>query len=95
MIFCGVLQGCPLSGVIFAWRVDPFLAAMNFKADSKHVAITRVCADDVGAPLRRIEALLACFEVFEVARKVSGFTFNRRTCALVPVSGPSGSIWCR
>ncbi len=50
----GVLQGGPLSGVLFALRLSPFLLMMQEGAEVKLLAATRARADDIGAAVRRI-----------------------------------------
>ena len=37
----GILQGCPLSGLLFAWIMNPFLEAMKAMIDDKGLAMTR------------------------------------------------------
>ena len=49
LILSGVLQGCPLSGMIFAMTVDPFLQKFVTEAEDTNVAVVRACADDSGA----------------------------------------------
>ncbi len=67
LVLCGVLQGCPLSGILFAWAMDPFLEAMRVPIDCRGLAVTRACADDVGATILRIQALAEYFRIFAAA----------------------------
>ena len=61
--------------------MDPFLEAMG-------LAVTRACADDVGAALLRIEALSEYHKIFTVAEAVAGLILRGKKCTLVPVGGP-------
>eukprot|EP00972_Heterocapsa_arctica_P071080 10499933-Heterocapsa_arctica.AAC.1 len=40
-ILSGVVQGCPLSGLLFAVLLDPFLRAISSLIDDKGDAVTR------------------------------------------------------
>ena len=44
--------GLPLSGLIFALAVDPFLCQLVAEAEASGAAAVRACADDIGATLR-------------------------------------------
>ena len=47
----GALQGCPLSGFIFATSTSPFMSYIEIEIDGKSNTVTRICADDVGSAL--------------------------------------------
>ena len=53
-ILSGVLRGCPMSGTIFVFSIDPLLLLFKLKVNS---ALVRVCAGDVGAALRRLDMI--------------------------------------
>ncbi len=74
-----------MSGVHVAMCPDPFLRAMAASPDSSGDAVTRACADDIGATIRPIELFIRYFDVFEIARKTSGLSLKSRKCVLVPV----------
>ena len=90
-ILSGVLQGCPLSGTLFVFVMDPLLWSFRRYLIG---SVTRSCADDIGMALRRLEVLALVFELFEVSRLVSLLTFRPAKCVpiilLVPL--PSG-MW--
>ena len=90
-IFSGVLQGCPLSGFLFAMGIDPFLAWMYIVLGLPGLATIRVCAGDLGASLRRLSALLVLFPIFRTIRIVTGLDLKPRKCVLIP-TGQSCSI---
>ena len=52
-----VLQGCPLSGFLFALCMDPFLWLFQAAIDLKNCGVTRACADDVGMALTSFKFL--------------------------------------
>ena len=56
-ILCGILQGCPRSGTLFVFSLDPFLREMH---SSKLAAsmLLRACADDVGGAFVDFRALV-------------------------------------
>ena len=56
-VMSGVLQGCPLSGMIFAFAIDPLLRKIAAEVDGCGVGSTRACADDVGGALSCIGTL--------------------------------------
>ncbi len=47
--------------------MDPFLEAMRVMIDCRRLAVTRACADDMGAALLRIEAFAEYHKIFTVA----------------------------
>ena len=68
-ILSGALQGCPLSGSLFAMAVDPFLWAIHEKVDAKDTGVTRACADDIGQSLRSISTLKVIAPVSRAAKR--------------------------
>ena len=85
----GVLQGCPLSGLIFTWVIEPILRAMEALLEASGRAKIRGCADDIGAVLfysrSRIRIL---WEVFDLIEQGGGLKLKPRKCVAVP-------LWCR
>ena len=47
-ITSSALQGCPLSGSVFAMCADPFSRALSSRIDDMGRGLTRACADDIG-----------------------------------------------
>ncbi len=53
----GVLRGCPLSGLVLFWVINPLLRNMEALVNARGLGVTRTCADHVGAALKSITAL--------------------------------------
>ena len=74
VIMRGVLQGCPLSGSLFVIDLNPlldmFVGALAGPEGDEPVGIIRVCADDIGAPLRLRSGLALMARVFVLAELV-------------------------
>ena len=85
MIVTGVLQGCPLSGMIFDIGLDPFLRWMEKDIERTGLGTIRACADDIGGSLSCISALSALAPVFECAQRVAGLTLKPIKCVIVPL----------
>ena len=83
-ITSGVLQGCPLSGSIFAICVDPFLRWMSWRVDERHHGLTRACADDIGQALKSITTLKVVEPIFRCAKEVAGLSQTPPTALLCP-----------
>ena len=85
VIESGVLQGCPLSGVIFAITADPAMEAFDQEINRTNKGCIRACADDIGAALHSIWALCDMAPLFEVLRRIAGFTLKPKKCIIIPV----------
>ena len=70
-IFSGVVQGCPLSGSLFALAMDPFLCLFDNIFFSRDKGVVRACADDIGAAFKSINELHNCKGIFTLAKIVS------------------------
>ena len=98
LIQSGVLQGCPLSGLLFVVAIDPFSRAfeklqtsqslkqlIDPHSLSKHNVLVRLCCDDVGAALSSIVALHKFEFIFRKARVLACLTLKASKCVLVPL----------
>ena len=85
-VLAGALQGCPLSGFLFAAAFSPFLCMMAECTDKKGEALTRACADDVGASLRTIRVLPKYAVIFDLAEKCANLTLGMAKCVVVPIA---------
>ena len=81
----GVLQGCPLSGMLFDVALDPFLRWFDAAVRPDFDGVIRACADDIGGSLARLEVLKSVFPIFETAREVAGLTLKPAKCIIVPL----------
>ena len=82
-ICSGVLQGCPLSGSLFVFGMDPLVVAFDMLVDSLSKGITRVCADDVGTSLVELKHLHIFYDLFAQIQCVSGLTLKPKKCILI------------
>ena len=80
----GVLQGCPLSGFLFAVGVDPFLWWMYKVIELAGLGKIRVCADDIGTALKNISALLVLYPIYVAIERAAGPSLKPSECLLVP-----------
>ena len=83
-VLFGVVRGCPLSCLLFAVLLDPFLRAISALIDDKGDAVTRACADDIGAAVRGIQALKKFSSLFKAMRWASGLQLGFAKCCVVP-----------
>jgi len=87
-ICSGVLQGCPLSGLIFAIVADPGMSAFDEAINKSKVGCVRACADDVGAALKTIWGLLPMKDIFDDLEACAGLTLKPKKCVIVPTGEP-------
>ena len=57
MVLSGVLQGCPLSGSLFAIGIDASLHICRICQECFHLAWIRTCAVDVGMAMSKLRHL--------------------------------------
>ncbi len=79
-VLSGVLQDCPLSGMLFALCLNPFVLMMKKGADLKLLAATRARAADIGAAVRRISVLRHFYEVVNLASSTAGLRLKACRC---------------
>ena len=65
-VFSGVLQGCPLSGALFNVGIDPLLWASSSSIVRPGLGKMFACADDLGAALCSLHALIPCAKLFNL-----------------------------
>lgn len=82
---CGVAQGCPLSGMLFAITVDPCLSLLRHCVQPG--GTLRAYADDLAAlaPLPR-QQLSKLAATFRCIRAASGLTLKPAKCRIVPLA---------
>ena len=69
-VFSGVLQGCELSGALFNVGIDPLLWCFSRTIVQPGLGKVFACADDIGAALRSLHALIPCAKLFNMFRKI-------------------------
>lgn len=78
--FSGVLQGCPLSGTL--WALSRWLQGL---LQVPVPGMLRACADDLGLVLHHIQQLHAVDKVFSLAGKVANLKLAPPKCKLIPL----------
>ena len=84
-VTAGVLQGCPLSGLIFVLVIDPLLRAIQATIDKQKLGMTRACADDVGCALRSAASLCHLHDLFKIIERVANLRLKPSKCNIVPL----------
>ena len=85
LVLRGILQGCPLSGLLFAIAIDPILRMGHARIDVKLGGTLRACADDIAAVVRRLEHLRPLLDIFRTAELVATLQLNHKKCVIIPV----------
>ena len=67
-VFSGVLQGCPLSGALFDVGIGPLLWCFSRTIVRPGLGKVFACADDIGAALTSLRALIPCAKLFNMFR---------------------------
>ena len=78
----GSLQGCPLSGFVYAVSTQPLAERMRCTVDLKGLGTTRICADDVGAAVLELSTLREYANTFDYMQKCAGLRLKPRKCQL-------------
>ena len=78
----GVLQGCPLSGSLFAVSADPIAHAFG-RLDLKESSCTRLCADDMGTALKNFLPSKAFAFIFNSFKPLTGLALNPQKLVFV------------
>eukprot|EP00959_Pyramimonas_sp_CCMP1952_P323638 6773090-Pyramimonas_sp.AAC.1 len=82
----GVLQGCPLSGSLFAIAIDSFLWDVFRSVQRPGHGQIRACADDIGAVLSFRKGYRETARIFRNAGHLAGLTLKAEKCRVVPLS---------
>ena len=83
----GVLQGCPLSGTLFLFAVNPFIRDMEVSITRVHRGLVRVCADDIGVVVWHRDGWRHIGRIFRLAEKFGALVLKFRKCVAVPLWG--------
>ena len=87
----GIIQGCSLSGSIFASAMDPssrmMIHELNLASGRSLMTfvafVVKACADDIGASLARLSLLKALYMLFILAQWGAGPTLKPKKCKLI------------
>ena len=80
----GVLQGCPLSGSLFAISVEPVLPMISTLLITFPGSIVRAFADDIGAVLASARLLQPLHGLFRSVALATGLAVKAKKCAIIP-----------
>ncbi|CAK0845248.1 unnamed protein product [Prorocentrum cordatum] len=81
----GSLQGCPLSGFVYAVSTHPFAERMKHTVDLRGLGTTRICADDVGAAILHMSTLREYSATFAFMQFCAGLRLKLKKCVLIPL----------
>ena len=87
-ILVGILQGCGLSGSLFALAFDPFLSAIDESVDLRNFGHTRACADDAGSALKALGHLKRIAILFGWASECASLCLDLFKTILIPLGAP-------
>eukprot|EP00959_Pyramimonas_sp_CCMP1952_P335535 7025634-Pyramimonas_sp.AAC.1 len=80
-----IIQGCSLSGSIYAVVTACFLFDLQGRMEGSRLGLARACADDIGCVVRRLQALRILAEVRQTAEKIATLALKLTKCLLVPL----------
>lgn len=80
----GILQGCPLSGMLFTFICNAFLHHIMLEIDRKGRGRPRACADDLGACVFDIRFLQYMQAPLLAAEQLANLSLHGGKCFLVP-----------
>lgn len=79
----GALQGCPLSGCVYAVATAPFASEIGAVVDGRLLATTRICADDIGAAVGNVASLTLYHRCCSTMEASAGLEVKPEKCNLV------------
>jgi hypothetical protein len=98
----GIIQGCPLSGFLYALCADPFLKKMvadvvgheyvaavpseDLTIAEVRTGVIRACADDVGGAFANLTAFSRTVPAFNCAANFANLHLKGSKCVVVPTS---------
>jgi hypothetical protein len=83
-MFGGIRQGCPLSGLLFAFCLDPLMRILEVSLRNRGIA--RAFFDDVGMVVHNFRKMhVIIYQAFELFKKVSGLQTNTDNNVFVPI----------
>eukprot|EP00959_Pyramimonas_sp_CCMP1952_P206084 4309568-Pyramimonas_sp.AAC.1 len=86
LINSGVMQGCPLSGSLWAFGMDPIIRSLELALPPDPCdGSLGGCADDLGAVLSKFVYLTRLFPSFASASRLASLHLNPLKCVIVPL----------
>lgn len=89
-IYCGVAQGCPWSGSLFALTLDAWLRMLYVVLDEGVGGKHRACADDIWAiswaMIRSIAHLGILVTFFRDLERCTNMSLNLSKCVVIPIA---------
>ena len=82
----GVIQGCPLSALIFILCMDPFLKEID-RLLAPVAGLARACADDIGICAKELSHLIPLAPVLLAAETVANLKLHPTKSLLIPFGG--------
>ncbi|CAK0828297.1 unnamed protein product [Prorocentrum cordatum] len=84
----GIVQGCSLSGLIYAAVIACFLFDVQVLLEGDRLGPARARADDIGCVVKHAQALRAVAEAMQVADAIAALSPKLTECMLVPLHAP-------
>ncbi|CAK0826931.1 unnamed protein product, partial [Prorocentrum cordatum] len=82
----GIIQGCALSGTLYALSTAVFLVDLASRVEAAGLGLVRACADDIGGTLLAIRHLVHVYRVMQMASDMANLALKVSKCKIVPLS---------
>lgn len=79
----GVLQGCPLSALLFNFAIDPLLWLFSLLIVKPSIGRVLACADDLAACISSLHYLKPMHSLFRLFGRITGLTLSPKKCVIV------------
>ena len=86
LVYCGVIQGCPTSGALFNYSIDPLLYIFSRLVVVPRLGLVLACADDVAAAMRALKDLEHLYSIFHLFDEISGLRLSASKCVIILTS---------
>ncbi|CAK0813889.1 unnamed protein product, partial [Prorocentrum cordatum] len=82
----GIIQGCALSGTLYALGTAVFLVDLASRVEAAGLGLVRACADDIGGTLLAIRHLAHVYRVMKMASDLANLALKVSKCKIAPLS---------
>ncbi|CAK0857630.1 unnamed protein product, partial [Prorocentrum cordatum] len=82
----GIIQGCALSGTLYALSTAVFLVDLASRVEAAGLGLVRACADDIAGTLLAIRHLVHVYRVMKMASDMANLALKVSKCKIVPLS---------